>query len=219
MTGAFLDALTDGEATDLRSRGRTATYGANVTLFHQGDDAGPLIVLLAGRAKVVALSSAGREVIVAVRGPGDLLGELATVDEQPRSATVTTLEPAEVLLVPGAGFAAFLERHPRVALVLLRTVAGRLRYADAQQADFATNDVVGRVATRLVELAERFGAPGDGRIEIALPLSQEELASWTGASREAVSKALQLLRSLRIVETGRRQVTVLDVEALRRRAQ
>ena len=219
MAEAFLDALTEIEADDLRSVGRGSSYGAGVTLFHEGDDAGPVIVLLAGRAKVASLSTAGREVIVAVRGPGDLVGEMSPLDGEPRSATVTTLEPVEALMVPGSAFAAFLERRPRVALVILRMVAGRLRYADAQQADFATHDVVGRVAHRLVELCERFGTPGEGRIEVALPLSQEELAGWTGASREAVSKALQLLRSLGIVETGRRQVTVLDLDALRRRAQ
>jgi CRP-like cAMP-binding protein len=219
MAGAFLDALTETEADDLRSIGRQRGYGVNVTLFHQGDDAGPVVVLLTGRAKVASLSSAGREVIVAVRGPGDLLGELSAIDGEPRSATVTTLEPVDALLVPGSAFATFLERCPRVALVMLRMVAERLRYADAQQADFATHDVVGRVAHRLVELSERFGATAEGRIEIELPLSQEELAAWTGASREAVSKALQLLRSLRIVETGRRRVTVLDLEALRQRAE
>ncbi len=219
MAGAFIDALTEPEAQDLHAAGRRASYGAGVTLFHHGDDAGSVLVLLAGRAKVATLSSAGREVIVAVRGPGDLVGEMAAIDDEPRSATVTTLEPVEVLLVPGSAFSAFLERNPRVALVILRMVAGRLRYADAQLADFAANDVVGRVSHRLVELSERFGTPGDERIEIALPLSQEELAAWTGASREAVSKALQLLRSLGIVETGRRHVTVLDIETLRRRAQ
>ena len=218
MADAFLDALTETEAEDLRSVGRPRAYGANVTLFHQGDEAGPVVVLLTGRAKVVSLSSAGREVIVAVRGPGDLLGELSAIDGEPRSATVTTLEAVDALLIPGSAFAAFLERCPRVALVILRMVAGRLRYADAQQADFATHDVVGRVAHRLVELSERFGAPTAGRIEIELPLSKEELAAWTGASREAVSKALQLLRSLQIVETGRRHVTVLDPQALQRRA-
>ena len=219
MAGAFLDELSQAEADELHSVGRARTYGAGVTLFHHGDDAGPVIVLLSGRAKVASLNSAGREVIVAVRGPGDLLGELSAIDDEPRAATVTTLEQVEALLIPGSAFAAFLERRPRAALVMLRMIAARLRYADAQLADFATHDVVGRVAHRLVEMAERFGAEGAGGIEIELPLSQEELAGWTGASREAVSKALQLLRSLKVVETGRRHVTVLDIEALRRHAQ
>jgi CRP-like cAMP-binding protein len=218
MGAAFLDTLTEAEAEDLRSVGRVRSYGANATLFHHGDEAGPVVVLLTGRAKVLSLSSAGREVIVAVRGPGDLLGEMSALDGEPRSATVATLEPVEALLVPGSAFSAFLERRPRVALVLLRMIAGRLRYADASQADFATHDVMGRVAFRLVELCERFGEAAEGGIEIELPLSQEELASWTGASREAVSKALQLLRALKIVETGRRRVVVRDLEALRARA-
>jgi len=83
MSGAFLDALTEAKAPDLRSAGRLRAYGAGVTLFHEGDDAGPVIVLLAGRVKVTSLSTAGREVIVAVRGPGDLLGEIAAVDGAP----------------------------------------------------------------------------------------------------------------------------------------
>jgi CRP-like cAMP-binding protein len=215
----FLDELTQSEAEDLRSIGRPRSYGAGVTLFHHSDDPGPVIVLLGGRVKVAAPSSAGREVIVAVRGPGELLGEMSAIDGEPRSATVTTLEPVDALLVAGSSFAAFLERRPRVALVILRMVAERLRHADTQQADFATHDVVGRVAHRLVELCERFGEPGEERIEVEIPLSQEELAAWTGASRVAVSKSLQLLRSLRILETGRRHVTVLDLDALRRRAQ
>jgi CRP/FNR family transcriptional regulator, cyclic AMP receptor protein len=215
---SFLDALTEEEAADLHAAGRRRAYGPGVTVFHEGDDAGPVVVLLSGRVKVSTVGGAGREAIVAVRGPGDLLGELSAIDDGPRSATVTTLEPAEALLVPGSAFARFLETHLRIALVLLRMVAGRLRYADAQQAQFATQDVVGRVATRLLELGDRFGVTDGERIEIELPLSQEELASWTGSSREAVSKALQQLRGLKILETGRKRITVLDADALRRRA-
>ena len=80
-------------------------------------------------------------------------------------------------------------------------------------------DVAGRLAQRLLELCERFGTERDRGIEITLPLSQEELANWAGASREAVSKAFQQLRTLQIVETGRRRVTVLDFAALQRHAQ
>jgi CRP/FNR family cyclic AMP-dependent transcriptional regulator len=215
---SFLAALQTDEAAELEAAGRRRRYGAGVALFHEGDDAGPVTVLLSGRAKVATVSAAGREAIVAVRGPGDLLGELSAIDGGPRSATVTTLEPVEALLLSGSAFAALLERRPRIALVILRMTATRLRYADAQQAQFATHDVVGRVARRLDELGERFGEARDGRIEIALPLSQEELAAWTGASREAVARALQLFRSLKIIETGRRRIVVLDPDALRRRA-
>jgi CRP/FNR family transcriptional regulator, cyclic AMP receptor protein len=216
--GGFLEALTAEDREALLAVGVRRAYGASVTLFHQGDEAGPVIVLLGGRVKIANTSDAGREAIVAVNGPGDLVGELAAIDDGPRSTTVTTLEPVEALFVPRSAFTAFLERSSNAALVILRMVAGRLRHADAQQTQFTTHDVIGRLARRLVELCDRFGVHGERGIEIELHLSQEELASWIGASREAVSKAFQLLRSLRIVETGRLRVTVLDHEALRRLA-
>ena len=176
-------------------------------------------MLLSGRAKVATIGGAGREAIVAVRGPGDLIGELSAIDGGPRSGTVTTLEPAEALLVAGSAFAALLERRPRIALVILRMVAGRLRYADSQQAQFATHDVVGRVAQRLVELGERFGEEADGSDRDRAAALPGGAGGVDGRSREAVSKALQLFRSLRVLETGRKHITVLDPEALRRRAQ
>jgi CRP/FNR family transcriptional regulator, cyclic AMP receptor protein len=218
MAETFLEALTPEEAADLRASGRERHYDAGVALFHEGDDAGSVIVLLAGRAKLTVPLSSDREVIIAVRGRGDLLGELAALVDAPRSATVATIEPVDALIVSGSAFAAFLDRNARVGLVILRLVAERLLYADLQQAQFATHDVVGRVAHRLVELTDRFGVEtGDG-IVLDVPLSQEELAGWTGASREAVNKALQVLRSLHMIQTGRRRLTVLDADGLRRLA-
>jgi CRP-like cAMP-binding protein len=218
MAETFLETLTPEEVADLRASGRQRHYDANVALFHEGDDAGSVIVLLEGRAKLTVPNSSGREVIVAVRGPGDLLGELAALVEAPRSATVTTIEAVDALIIPGSAFASFLERNARVALVILRLVAERLLYADLQQAQFATHDVVGRVAHRLVELTERFGVETEEGLVLDVPLTQEELAGWTGASREAVNKALQVLRSLHMIETGRRRFTVLDADGLRRLA-
>ena len=217
MPEGFLQGLSDEEAAAFRGAGHERAYGPNVTLVHEGDDAGPVIVLLRGQVKIVKLAEGGREAIVAVRGEGDLVGELAAIDGGPRSTSVTTLGPVEVLLVPRSEFTALLEQRPRMALVILRMVAARLRYAGAQQAQLGTHDVVGRLAQRLLELSERFGVRGERGIEIELPLSQEELASWIGASREAVSKAFKVLRSARIVETSRRRVTILDVDALEQR--
>jgi CRP/FNR family cyclic AMP-dependent transcriptional regulator len=216
--GGFLEALSVEEMDELRAAGMHRTYGANVTLVHEADEAGPVVVLLDGRVKIAVPGAAGRNAIIAVLGPGELVGELAALDGGPRSTTVTTLEPVDALVGPRSEFSALLDRRPHIALAILRTVARRLRYADAQRAQFATQDVVARLAQRLVELSERFGTKVENGIEVSLPFSQEELASWVGASREAVSKAFQLLRTLHIVETGRRKVTVLDLDALERRA-
>jgi CRP/FNR family cyclic AMP-dependent transcriptional regulator len=213
----FLASLSVEEADAFRAAGFRRTYGANTTLLHQADDAGPVMVLLRGRAKI-AVTGSGREAIFAVLGPGELVGELAAVDHSPRSTTVTTLEPVEALVVPRSDFCALLDRYPRIALVILRMVAGRLRYADVQRAQYASLDVAGRLAQRLLELCNRFGTENERGIEIRLPLSQEELANWVGASREAVAKAFQLLRTLNIVETGRRRLIVLDLEGLERHA-
>jgi CRP/FNR family cyclic AMP-dependent transcriptional regulator len=213
----FLASLSDEDADALRTAGVRRTYSGHVTLVHQDDEAGPVVVLLGGRAKI-AVTEGGREAIFGVVGPGELIGELAAIEGSPRSTTVTTLEPVDALVIPRSDFLGLLNRRPRIAIAILRVVARRLRYADSQRAQYATLDVAGRLAQRLLELSERFGDEQAGGIEIRLPLSQEELASWVGASREAVSKAFQLLRTLGIVETGRRRVTVLDLEALRRHA-
>lgn len=176
------------------------------------------LVILSGRVKIAALSDDGREVTLAIRGPGDLLGEQGVIDGEPRSATVIALDDVEALVVAGSEFTGFLADEPEAALYVMRTLARRLRDADQKRVEFAAKDSVARVAARLLELADRFGEHEGELVRIDLPLTQEELAGWAGASREAVTKALQGLRKLGWIETGRRTVTIRDVEALRRRA-
>ena len=179
---------------------------------------GTVLIVRAGQAKVSVLGRDGREAILGFRGPGELLGELSSVDGQTRSATATALEPMTALGVPGDAFRHLLDHRPALARTLLAVLAARLREADRQRLEFATYDVPGRLARRLVELAERFGTPSARGIEIALPLSQGELASWTACSREGVTKALATLRHLGWIDSERRHVVVLDLEALRRYA-
>jgi CRP-like cAMP-binding protein len=102
--------------------------------------------------------------------------------------------------------------------VLLQMVTARLRDSDRKRVEFAAYDIAARVARRLVELADRFGEPDEQGVRISVALSQDELAGWVGASREAVAKALRVLRSRGFVSTGRRTMTVLDIDGLRRRA-
>ena len=112
-------------------------------------------------------------------------------------------------------FRALLRERPDAALALMRELSARLRDADVKRIQMATHTTVGRVAFCLLELCERFGRDEDGAIDITLALSQEELASWAGASLESVARALQQMRSLGLIETRRRAIRVLDTEALR----
>ena len=214
----FLDALEPSQADALRALGGRRRYAAGAPLFHEREAGETVLVLVSGRVKLGCVTDEGREAVLGIRGPGDLIGEMAAVDGAPRLATATALESVEALALPADAFVAFLERTPGAAMAMVRTLNRRLRDADRKRVGFLAQDTVGRVCARLVELAERFGeAAGDG-VEVDLSFTQEELAGWTGSSRESAIKALRSLRELGWIATRRRGVTILDVGALRRRA-
>jgi CRP-like cAMP-binding protein len=212
----FLSQLTQEEIAELRSRAVTRHFARGATIMHQGEEPGRVLVIERGRAKVTVVTEDGSEVILAFREPGDMLGELSALGGARRVATVRAIEELDALAIAARDFDSYLEAQPRVALVILRVVIERLRDADRSQVEFAAHQTLSRVAGRLVELADRFGEPCDGGVLITLPISQEELASWSGASREATSKALRDLRELGAVETRRRNITVRDVDLLKR---
>ncbi|PZG13140.1 Crp/Fnr family transcriptional regulator [Nonomuraea aridisoli] len=214
--GEFLSLLTAEEVEAVRAAGRLRKWDRGATVINEGDTSDWVLVLLEGRVKVSSHTDSGTEVVLAVRGPGGILGELSAIDGSPRSATVTALEPISGIVV--RDFATFLESHGRIAVLLMQHVSFRLRDADRKRIEYGAYDTAGRVATRLLELAERYGEQTSAGVRVALPLSQDELAGWTGSSREAVSKALRMLRDRGLIETGRRRVVIHDVEGLRRRA-
>ncbi|MFI7439485.1 Crp/Fnr family transcriptional regulator [Nonomuraea indica] len=214
--GEFLSMLTPDEVEALHAAGRPRRWERGASLMSEGDTSDWVLVLTEGRVKVSSHTSSGTEVVLAVRGPGGLIGEMSCIDGSPRSATVTALEPVAGVVI--SDFAAFLQAHGRVAVLLLRMVTERLRDSDRKRIEYGAYDTTGRVATRLLELADRYGEETGGGVRVALPLSQDELAGWTGASREAVSKALRSLRDRGLIETGRRRVVIHDVEGLRKRA-
>lgn len=216
--GPFLAALSEDDARELRALGRVRRYDAGDVLFHQGDEPGGVSILLDGRVKVTSLSPAGKEVILAFRGPGDIVGEVAAIAGSTRSSAVRAIEPVQTLAVGQGEFRRFLETHARASMNLVLMLIDRLQTADSARAEFAGVNVVGRVARRLVELSERFGEPCDEGIEVTLALSQEELAAWTASSREAVAKAMRTLRELGWIETHRRRIVICDPPALRRYA-
>lgn len=215
MSGeAFLDDIPADAANALRAVAVRRNWPTGATLFHEGDRADRVLVIQRGRVKAVTVAESGIETTLGLRGPGEIVGELSAVDGRPRSASVVAIEPVEALVLTAEQFRAFLRAHPDAALVLLGRVAGRLRGASARQAEFGSLESSVRVARQLAELAEAHGTSSDAGIRLGL-LSQDELASLCGASREAIARALRQFRADGIIETGRRSITVVDLEALR----
>jgi CRP/FNR family transcriptional regulator, cyclic AMP receptor protein len=214
--GEFLAMLKPEDVEAVCAAGRPRRWERGTTVMSEGATSDWVLVLTEGRVKVSSHTNSGTEVVLAVRGPGALLGEMSAIDGSPHSATVTALEPIAGIAI--RDFTGFLQEHGRIAVLLMQLVIGRLRDADRKRIEYGAFDTTGRVATRLLELAERYGEQTSGGVRVALPLSQDELAGWTGASREAVSKALRTLRDRGLIETGRRRVVVHDMEGLRKRA-
>jgi len=156
--------------------------------------------------------------MLSIRDPGDVVGEVSLIDERPRLATVTALERVRALVIASSVFRAHLERTPRVAVALLEVEMRRFRETTLKRSQFAASDTTGRLAARIVELSERYGAEREDGIEIDLALTQDDIAAWTGASRAGVAKAFQTLRELGWIETHRRRLVVHQLDALRRRA-
>ena len=210
--------LSDAERADLCALGNRRRVRPGQAVLSEGQVPDSVVLIEAGTVKILSVTANGDEVILGFRGPGDLIGEQGLFDKSPRSATVVAVDPAEYLGIPATAFNRYLDEHPRVARLLIAMLSERLREAGRAQIAFAAADTVGRVAARLLELADRFGEPTAEGVRVRLPLTQEELAAWSGASLEATTRSLRQLRELGWIETGRRTLVVRDAEALLRRA-
>jgi CRP/FNR family transcriptional regulator, cyclic AMP receptor protein len=215
----FLQSLSDSDRETLLALGHRREWGSGGVLVRTGEPADSAIILLAGLVKIHKMASGGEEVLFAIAGAGDLFGEMSSIRAAPRSATVTALTAVDGVVLSAADLRSFFSRHPHTVIALLDLALTRLYTADMQRLEFVASDSLGRVTSRLVELAERFGEEHDGgAIEVPLPLNQEELASWSGASRESTARALRALRQLDLIRTHRLHLTVLDLDRLRNHA-
>jgi CRP/FNR family cyclic AMP-dependent transcriptional regulator len=216
----FLGQLGAEDADALVQRVRRRSIAKAEPILHAGAAGDDAALVLSGRVKLVAYGAENREVVLAIRGPGELIGEMAAIGGQRRMASAIAVDDVEVGYLKADELRQFLHDHPDAALVLMRMLVRRLTEASRDVVDLATQDSVGRIAKRLLELAADHGTPvegGAGGVRIELSLTQDELASWTGATRETVSRALRLMRRLGWVATEQRLITILDAEALRER--
>lgn len=213
----FLGQLGPTDAEALMQQVRRRKVRKSQQILRAGAAGDDVALVLSGHIKLVAYGVDRREVVLAIRGRGELIGEMAALAGQRRTATAIAVDDVEVGYLAADELKAFLAEHPDVALVLIRMLVRRLSEADRDRVDLATQDSVGMVAKRLLELSSDHGTRvGTGTL-IEFALTQDELASWTGATRETVSRALRLMRRLGWIATDHRSITVLDPDALRDR--
>jgi CRP/FNR family transcriptional regulator, cyclic AMP receptor protein len=213
----FLGQLGPGDAEALMARLRRRTMKKTQPILRAGAAGDDVVLVLDGHVKLVAYGADRREVVLAIRGPGELIGDMAALAGQRRTATAIAVDDVEVGYLRADELKQFLAEHPDVALVLIRMLIRRLSEADRDRVDLATQDSVGMVAKRLLELATEHGKRVEEGTLIEFSLTQDELASWTGATRETVSRALRLMRRVGWIVTDHRSITVLDLDALRER--
>ena len=178
--------LSDAELKAMGAHGVVRSYPKNAVIVSEGDTTNSLYVILEGRVKAYVSDSDGRQVVLSTQGPGEYFGELV-LDEGPRSASVMTLAPCRFLVVQKEEFRKFLLENPAFALSLIEKLIARVRALTESVKSLALMDVYGRVARLLLELAEE----SNGGFVIAQRLTQQDIASRIGASREMVSRILK----------------------------
>ena len=188
----LLSALPGALAADLFRQGRATTLEPNQALFLAGDPGDGCYRVDEGLLKVSVIAPSGAERILAILGPGAILGELSMVDGGPRSASATAIRGAKLTFVSRASFDAFAKAHPEVYRHITTLLARRLRDIDESLAAASFLPLKGRVARALLSLADAFGKDvGSGRILVHQKVSQSDLAAMAGIARENVSRILQ----------------------------
>lgn len=183
----LFEGVAEAELRALAECTVTRSYPKQAIIVSEGDDTDSLYLILAGRVKVYLSDEAGKELILAVKGPGQYFGEMV-LDSQPRSASVMTLEPSQFAILSRADFKAFLLRHAEVALQLIENLIRVARGLTHSVRSLAMLDVYGRVARILLELAVD---QGGGKLVIPEKLTQKDIAARVGASREMINRILR----------------------------
>lgn len=215
----FLERLSTHERELIDARSVRRTYRRGATLFLEGDRATEVLIIQRGQIKITVGSHDGREVLLEVRGSGEVIGEMALLDNSPRSASAFSLTtPTEVLVLSVRDFRELVDTDPNFTRSLLDEMVHKVREASFHQLELALDDVAGRVSRRLLDLDRRFGRMRAGVVRVKSPLTQQEIADWAGVSRQAVVKELSLLREQGVVETKGSILTILDRDVLVERA-
>ncbi|WP_049578663.1 Crp/Fnr family transcriptional regulator [Streptomyces sp. SBT349] len=210
------DAFTPEQLSLIHGAGRGREWARGEAVVSEGAPSTDIVLIESGLVKITTELENGYTSVLAVRGPGELLGELSCLDGRPRSATATAMETVTGSIVPGERFRRLLAAHGSLALAVLRSVAARLRDSDRLRAEHGAYPAVVRIARVLAVMALRHGVrdeePPGG---VAVHVSQRELAGAAGTSRETLVRAFATLESEGLIVRRRGYTLVTDVEGLR----
>lgn len=213
---SFLGRVGPSVAGKLLTYGRARQYRRGERLLHEGGVDSHVVLLLRGLVKVTSAASGG-ETLLALRAPGDIVGEGAAMTGLPRAASVTACERVDVRLVSRETFRQLLREEPAMAQHLAALVSERLGFANRRRADFAGCTVMVRLARALVDLATVCRQANGGRSHpVDVPLSQRELATMIGAGEDSVQKAARRLKAAGLIGTAYGSITVVDPVGLRK---
>lgn len=219
LASAPLFAALDAEgAQALRSSLVERAVPKGEVLFAEGEPGDRMYIIIEGKVKLGQTSGDGRESLLGVLGPGEMFGELSLFDPGLRTSTAVALTDAVVVALGHEQLKPWLTGRPEVAAALLQALARRLRRTNEAMADLVFSDVPGRVAKALMDLGEKFGEITPEGLLVTHDMTQEELAQLVGASRETVNKALADFAQRGWIRLESRQVLILDIERLGRRA-
>lgn len=211
----FWALLSQIEQRALSSLGLLREYPLDATLCNEGDLATNVFILLVGSVKILSTTQDGHEFVLALRGDGDIVGEVAEITGR-RNATIRAIGKVRALTVQYNKFYSFLDTNLGAAHAYRRVVTNRWNDADAVLRIRAVTTGGQRIAALLLDLAGRHGREVDGQLCLAVPLSQEELASLAGTSRATVTRAFDNWRQRDLIRTRQHRITIIDPAGLRR---
>jgi CRP/FNR family transcriptional regulator/CRP/FNR family cyclic AMP-dependent transcriptional regulator len=206
----------DSDALERLAAGtRTRRFRRGEVIFHAGDPGDALFIIVTGEVKISVPSESGEEAILTTLHEGDVFGELALLDGAPRSASAAALVPTETVVLPRERFRELVATEPAIRDALLASIAGELRRLTTHVEELHFLDMTGRVAARLVRLAEEAGPPADdGTVRLRSSLTQGELASMVGCTRQSVNKLLGQFSEEGFVRLDREGIAILDLPGL-----
>ena len=215
---SIFKGLDDKEVHDLITIAKKRIFRSGEVIFHRDDPGQMLYIIKEGKVKICLISPDGQEISLVVFGKGEYFGEFALLDGLPRSANAIALEKVECYTLLRSDFHSVIKKNPKIAIQVMEVLCERLRKTDQKVEDLIVLDVYGRVAKKLLELAETHGLKQeDGSILINMRLTQQDLAAMVGASRESVNKVLGHYTDKQYITTDKHKITLRRVADLKRR--